>query len=140
MDAVHDLLQSQSVRDLTIEAVAARARVGKPTIYKWWPTKADLVMAMFAERLDTPPPPNGAPAAGQPAREAVRVRVQLLMTQFNGLFGRVLADLVAEDRTTPPCSTPSINGTSAFDGPRPSPSSNTRVRPASYLQASTQNF
>ena len=52
LDAVYELLQERSVRDLTIEAVAKRAKVGKPTIYKWWPTKADLVMAMLLERLD----------------------------------------------------------------------------------------
>ena len=60
LDAVYELLQERSVRDLTMEAVAKRAGVGKPTIYKWWPTKADLVMAMFQERLDTgrvPPRP-----------------------------------------------------------------------------------
>ena len=51
LDAVHALLQETSVRDLTMEAVARRAGVGKPTLYKWWPTKAALVLAMFHERL-----------------------------------------------------------------------------------------
>ena len=32
MDAVYALLQETSVRDLTIEAVAKRAGVGKPTL------------------------------------------------------------------------------------------------------------
>ena len=34
MNAVYALLQEKSVRDLTIEAVAKRAGVGKPTLYK----------------------------------------------------------------------------------------------------------
>jgi hypothetical protein len=34
MDAVYVLLEEKSVRDLTIEAVAKRAGVGKPTLYK----------------------------------------------------------------------------------------------------------
>ena len=51
MDAVYALLQGQSVRDLTMEAVAKQARVGKPTLYKWWPTKATLVLAMLCERM-----------------------------------------------------------------------------------------
>jgi len=50
-DAVYELLQERSVRDLTMEAVAKRAGVGKPTLYKWWPTKAALVLAMFRERI-----------------------------------------------------------------------------------------
>jgi AcrR family transcriptional regulator len=51
MDAVYSLLEEKSVRDLTIEAVAKRAGVGKPTLYKWWPTKATLVLAMLCERM-----------------------------------------------------------------------------------------
>jgi len=32
MDAVYTLLQEKSVRDLTMEEIAKRARVGKPTL------------------------------------------------------------------------------------------------------------
>ena len=52
LDAVYELLQEGSVRDLTMEAVAKRAKVGRPTLYKWWPSKSALVFAMFHERLD----------------------------------------------------------------------------------------
>ena len=38
MDAAYALLQKKSVRDLTMEEIAKRARVGLPTLYKWWPT------------------------------------------------------------------------------------------------------
>ena len=51
MDAVYALLQETSVRDLTIEAVVKPAGVGKPTLYKWWPTKATLMLAMLCERM-----------------------------------------------------------------------------------------
>src|SRR5437588_3255321 len=72
MDAVHSLLQEKSVRDLTMEEVAKRAKVGKPTLYKWWPTKATLVLAMLCERmapnLDTPTDLT----AGAPLRFRVR--------------------------------------------------------------------
>jgi AcrR family transcriptional regulator len=101
LDAVYELLQERSVRDLTIDAVAKRAGVGKPTIYKWWPTKADLVMAMFAERLDTGRPP-AAPADGPaPVQEAIRSTVRLLVSRFNGLFGKVMAELIAEGQSDP---------------------------------------
>jgi AcrR family transcriptional regulator len=33
--------------ELTIEAIAARAEVGKPTIYRRWSSKAHLVMEAF---------------------------------------------------------------------------------------------
>src|ERR1700729_3377555 len=66
LDAVHALLQEKSVRDLTMEAVAKRARVGKPTLYKWWPSKAALVLAMFNERLAgvDPSPPSASAEGG----------------------------------------------------------------------------
>ena len=54
MDAVYELLKEKPARELTMEAVAKRANVGKPTLYKWWPSKAALIMAMFHERLDQP--------------------------------------------------------------------------------------
>jgi len=101
LDAVYELLQERSVRDLTIEAVAKRAGVGKPTIYKWWPTKADLVMAMFEERLDTGRTPTASTDGPAPVQEAIRSTVRLLVSRFNGLFGRVLAELIAEGQSDP---------------------------------------
>ena len=95
MDAVHDLLQETSVRDLTMEAVARRAEVGKPTLYKWWPTKSALVLAMFHERLlgklETPPTAT--------AEQVIRAKVQYLVREFNGLFGKVMGELVAEGQS-----------------------------------------
>ena len=49
LDAVYELLQTKSVRDLTIEEVAKRAGVGKPTIYRWWPSKAAIIVDVWAE-------------------------------------------------------------------------------------------
>src|ERR1700677_4044484 len=52
MDAVSELLKEKPARDLTMDAVAKRAGVGKPTLYKWWPSKAALIMAMFHDRFN----------------------------------------------------------------------------------------
>lgn len=42
--ATHELLHEQGGAGLTIEAIARRANVGKPTVYRWWPTLADIVL------------------------------------------------------------------------------------------------
>jgi AcrR family transcriptional regulator len=95
MDAVYALLQKKSVRDLTMEEVAKRAKVGKPTLYKWWPTKATLVLAMLCERMA----PNLEKPVGLTAEESLRVRVRRLIDAFNGPFGPIVAGLVAEGQS-----------------------------------------
>ncbi len=97
MDAVHALLQKKSVRDLTMEEVARRARVGKPTLYKWWPTKATLVLAMLCERMA----PNLEMPTVLTAEESLRFQVRRLIDAFNGPFGRIVAGLIAEGQSEP---------------------------------------
>lgn len=97
MDAVYALLQEKSVRDLTMEEVAKRAKVGKPTLYKWWPTKATLVLAMLCERMA----PNLAMPTVLTAEESLRLRVRRLIDAFNGPFGKIVAGLIAEGQSEP---------------------------------------
>ncbi len=49
MEAVDDLLLERGFAALTIEAVAARAGVGKQTIYRWWSSKSDLLFDAFLD-------------------------------------------------------------------------------------------
>ncbi len=92
MDAVYAFLQERSVRELTMEGIAERANVGKPTLYKWWPSKAALVMAVLQQRLV--PKPDSFTA--KTAEAAIRARMHRLVRAFNGMFGKVFADLIAE--------------------------------------------
>ena len=50
LQAVADALQECDYSTLTIEDIAARAGVGKSTIYRWWKHKADLVFDTFKEQ------------------------------------------------------------------------------------------
>ena len=97
MAAVYTLLQEKSVRDLTIEEVARRAGVGKPTLYKWWPTKATLVLAMLCERMA----PNLEKPTVLTAEESLRLRVRRLIDAFSGPFGKIVAGLIAEGQSEP---------------------------------------
>ncbi len=97
MDAVYALLQETSARHLTMEAVANRANVGRPTLYKWWPSKAALLMAMFHERLAEKPQKSSSTTV----EAALVSKMRRLITSLNGLFGKVMMDLIAEAQSDP---------------------------------------
>ncbi len=99
LDAVYEILQERPAREMTMEMVARRAGVGKPTLYKWWPTRASLMLGMFTERLHETREP--ADADTDTAEQAIRNRVQRLIVEFNGLFGKVMAGLIAEGQSDP---------------------------------------
>src|ERR1700726_4510498 len=46
------LKQQGGFPELSIEAIAADANVGKTTVYRWWPTKAALVADAFSASAD----------------------------------------------------------------------------------------
>ncbi len=50
--ATRELLLERGFDGLTIEAVAARAGVGKQTIYRWWPSRPALVADAMLEDAD----------------------------------------------------------------------------------------
>lgn len=54
-----ELLQQHGYDRLTVDAVAATARASKATVYRRWPSKADLVLAAFIEGIrQIAVPPN----------------------------------------------------------------------------------
>ncbi len=57
LDATVELLAEIGYQDLSIERVAARAGVGKATIYRWWNSKSALILEAMEHGmpLDTPP-------------------------------------------------------------------------------------
>jgi AcrR family transcriptional regulator len=57
MDAAIALVGSSHYRDVTIEKIAARAKVGKQSIYRWWPAKADLVLDAYTQHSIKGMPP-----------------------------------------------------------------------------------
>ncbi len=55
LTATNKLLLQHSVRDLSIEAIAKKAKVGKTTIYRWWPNKVAVVLDAVLEQQGTLP-------------------------------------------------------------------------------------
>jgi len=54
LEATVKLLRSSGYVDFSIEKVASQAGVGKQTIYRWWSSKADLVLEVWRDRLLPP--------------------------------------------------------------------------------------
>ncbi|APY89041.1 TetR family transcriptional regulator [Streptomyces alfalfae] len=51
LDAASDLVRRKGFAKVTIEAIAAQAGVGKPTIYRWWRSKGAVVLEAMNEEL-----------------------------------------------------------------------------------------
>lgn len=47
LNATNELLNEKGAAGLTVEAIARQAKVGKTTIYRWWPTLADIVLELL---------------------------------------------------------------------------------------------
>ncbi|MGW4908882.1 TetR/AcrR family transcriptional regulator [Streptomyces sp. NPDC004270] len=52
LEAADDLLVEKGFAGVTMEGIAARAGVSKQTVYRWWSTKADVLMDAFLQDAD----------------------------------------------------------------------------------------
>lgn len=85
-----DLLHENGYDRLPIDEVAARARASKATVYRRWPTKADLVIAAVSHSLrQTVVAPNTGSLRGDLLRMA-----ELITRQATALAGTLTAILI----------------------------------------------
>ncbi|MCB1520990.1 MAG: TetR/AcrR family transcriptional regulator [Hyphomicrobiaceae bacterium] len=94
LDAAVSLIGAKDYRDVTIDAIALEARVGKQSIYRWWPTKADLVLEAFTEHSLSRMPPLVPSADAFADLEADLRRFYAFMR--NDLVARGVRSLIAE--------------------------------------------
>lgn len=89
--AARELIAEAGTSGLTMEAVAARAGVGKPTVYRWWPDRHAVAMAALMSE------PAPAPAAPRKRSALAGLRRQLLDVAevFAAPTGRSAASLIA---------------------------------------------
>src|SRR3954447_17449941 len=99
LDATLRLLDDEdmTVKTLSIEAIAREAGVGKTTIYRWWPSKAAVVIDAFMENhlLQTPVRED------VPVREALESHLRSLIRQYAGPAGSLVAQILAESQYDP---------------------------------------
>ena len=48
LEAAEAVLREGGIAGFSIEAVARRARAGKPTIYRWWPNRTALMLDVYS--------------------------------------------------------------------------------------------
>ncbi|MBF2066995.1 MAG: TetR/AcrR family transcriptional regulator [Calothrix sp. C42_A2020_038] len=86
------LLQNVKVKDLSIEAIAREAGVGKTTIYRWWSSKAAVIVDAFMIHVT----PEIEFTETESAVSALKEQLRLLIKAFAGDYGRIVAEIIAE--------------------------------------------
>ena len=87
-----ELVFAEGFRAVSVESIAAKAGVGKTTIYRRWPNKAAVIMDAFMLRVG-----SGTlfPAAAK-ATDSVRLQMRAMARAFRGRDGALVKALLAE--------------------------------------------
>ncbi len=92
LNSTNKLLLHMSVQELSIEAIAKKAKVGKTTIYRWWPNKTAVVMDALINQpgmqAPMPTPANDS--------EAVVMQLEKLIRLLHSHNGTTIAQLFSE--------------------------------------------
>ncbi len=91
------LKQDGGFAELSIEAVAADASVGKTTVYRWWPTKAAQVADAFSTSADEE---LQFPNTGSVYTD-IKVQMTRLIRIFRSQRGKVVAAMLAGGQSDP---------------------------------------
>lgn len=91
------LKQSGGFAELSIEAIAADANVGKTTVYRWWPTKAALVADAFSSSAEEE---LQFPDTGSVYKD-MSLQMRRLIRLFRSERGKVVAAMLAGGQSDP---------------------------------------
>jgi len=97
LDAAFALLRDRGYPSMAIEAVAARAGVGKATIYRWWPDRASLAVEAFFEATQGQ---LAFPDTGS-AEGDFRSQIHEVAALLRGPVGQGFAAMIAASRDDP---------------------------------------
>ncbi|HVV50710.1 MAG TPA: TetR/AcrR family transcriptional regulator [Polyangia bacterium] len=93
LHAADDLLVERGFGGVTVEGIAARAGVAKQTIYRWWPSKVDVLLDTLIEDADRRLEVPDGGAAVEDARRYLRALARFLTKEP---AGKVLLALLGE--------------------------------------------
>ncbi|HEX4146570.1 MAG TPA: TetR/AcrR family transcriptional regulator [Pirellulales bacterium] len=97
LNATIELLEKQSLRDVTADAIAQRAGVSKATIYKWWPNKTLVALDAFLARAESA---VAVPDTGC-TREDVERQLKAVIAFYTNSQGRLIREFIAAGQTDP---------------------------------------
>lgn len=98
LDAAAEIIAEDGFAKLTMEAVARRARAGKATVYRWWPSRGHLLLALYTRaKCTTAPPETGTLAGDLEACLAMMIR-QWQGSEGQPAIGPLFRLLVAESQ------------------------------------------
>jgi AcrR family transcriptional regulator len=97
LTATLQLLKELPLRDITIEAIARKAGVGKATIYKWWPSKAYVALDAFRRKMNKM---VLAPNTGSAERDLTE-QLRSVIRFFTSPTGRIFSQFLAEAQSDP---------------------------------------
>jgi AcrR family transcriptional regulator len=91
LDAARRLLSEGGPAAVTMEAVAVKAGVGKPTVYRWWPDRHAVTMAALMDAGD-----KGEPSRRpRSVRDGLRLQLHAIVNRFSTPVGRHVTALLA---------------------------------------------
>ncbi|MBB4964745.1 TetR/AcrR family transcriptional regulator [Saccharothrix violaceirubra] len=93
LHAADDLLVEHGFAGLTVEAIARRAGVAKQTIYRWWPSKVEILLDTLIADSEKRVPVPTAPATADVVLGYFRDFARFVV---DDPAGRVLLTLVAQ--------------------------------------------
>jgi AcrR family transcriptional regulator len=97
LEAADDLLVERGLAGVTVEGIAARAGVAKQTIYRWWPSRTDILFdALVLDAAEHFRPP-GHGDLGRDLRDQLRQLATFLTQSDAGAVFRALAGLAQHD-------------------------------------------
>jgi AcrR family transcriptional regulator len=96
LTATNQLIAELGYGRLTIEGVAARAGVGKATVYRWWPSKGALVVDALSENRAAPPAHDTGSLRTDLVRAVEYVIDVLTASPEGSIIPALTADLVGD--------------------------------------------
>lgn len=96
LDSAYNLVLRDGLKATTIEAIAKDSGVSKVTIYRWWPSRAAVVMDAFLEKgtaaLPYPDPVDP---------ETIQIELLRMAQEFQGPTGKMICALISEGQNDP---------------------------------------